>query len=317
MTVPGMTRSARSALAVALGLAGAIGLALAIALAITLAVAAAPATAACSGRSLLTCGEKQQVSGDSLVWSYAFRLDAVPFETRTPLPLSDRGLRRFWAFETSTAAARSAYELLLVLQVADADFESIATVPKLPRPTVPRSRLVGRALAGILGRLMQAEQDEVGALQALVVSMNRATEASAIRGRSDWMRWQLSAAAGFATRAERALGRVIAAQRTASRALIHRRLQFGIGSVDVKLASRQVRRHGLAPVLRSAMVALGLGADVIAASVRELSGPAPPAVSVNLSELLASPTTIHTERTFRGALAHFARRTPRASRPPS
>lgn len=309
--------SRRSSSAVGLTVAAIAAIAAVLALAAGLAVGAAPAAAACSGRSLLTCAEKQQTSGDVLISTYAFRLDSVPFETRTPLRLSDRGLRAFWAFETSAAAARSMYELLLVLQGTDPDFESIATVTRLPVPTVPRSRAVGRPLARILERLMRAEQDEIGALQGLVVSMDRATEASAGRGRSDWMRWQLAAAASFASRAGRALGRVISAQRTASHALLRRRLRFGIGSVDVRLARRQVRRHGLARTLKSAMAALAMSPDLIAACANELRGTAPPGVSINLSQLLASATTVQAERAFQGALTHFAARTPRASRPPS
>jgi hypothetical protein len=282
-----------------------------------LALAAPAAAAGCPGRQLLTCWEKGQTFADDANWTHAFVLDLELFETSLPVHLNNPALRSFWRFETSTAAARSAYELELQYELADPDFEAIATVPALPRRGVARGGVVDRRTAAALTALMRAEQSEVVDLKALVTSMNRATEASYLRGRSDWVAWQLSAAARFAARTAGAVSNVIRAQWAATRALKRRHLLFGVGSEDLKLAQRQLRHHGLAPAVSSALNALGLSDSEIAFCLTQFKTTSFGALSFSLAQILSQPSTIAGEQGFRAALRHFAARTPPASRPPS
>jgi hypothetical protein len=109
---------------------------------------AAPASArACPRRQLLRCWEKSQTFADDANWTHAFRLDVELFETSLPLHVKNPALGAFWRFGTSTAAAPSAYELELQYELADPDFETIATVPSIPRPAVRRSGVVDRRTA--------------------------------------------------------------------------------------------------------------------------------------------------------------------------
>jgi hypothetical protein len=277
----------------------------------------ASADGACPGRQLLTCSEKSRVFADDANWTHAFVLDLELFETRLPLHLSNPALASFWRYETAAAAARSAYELELQYELVDPDFETIAAVPPLPRPAVKPHGMVDRRTAARLSALMRAEQDEIVGLHALVTSMNRATEASYMRGRNDWVAWQLSAAARFAARTAGAIGRVISAQRAATAALLRRGLPFGVGSVDLKLAQRRVRRRGLASQVRAALESQGLTAQEIAFCVREFAGTSFGQLSFSLARIISQPTTAAGEQGFTAALRHFAARVPPASRPPS
>jgi hypothetical protein len=282
------------------------------------AVAAPPAhAAACPGRQLLTCWEKIQAFTDDVTWDHAGVLDLELFENSLPLPLGNPALGRFWRFETSTAGARSVYEYVFQNTVEDDNFEAIATVPVLPRPAVSRHGVVDRRTAGAMSRLMQAEQAEVLNLQATDTSLNRATTAQAARGRADWIAWQLAAAARFATRTANAIGAVISDQRAVSRALIRRHLPFGVGSVDLKLGQRRIRRHGLAPSVRATMQSIGMDALTIAFCINAFETADYGQYSFSLTQYLAQPSTIRGERGFQAALRHFAARVPPTSQPPS
>lgn len=172
-------------------------------------------------------------------------------------------------------------------------------------------------MAATLSSLMQAEQDEVANLAALDTALNRATEASYLRGRSDWVAWQEAAAARFATRAAMAISRELVQQRAATRAFVRRGLLFGVGSVDLKLAQRAIRRHGLAGSIRATMAYFGMTAPLIGFSIKKFKSTSFGQSSFNLSQILSQSYVISGERGLRAALRHFAARVPPASRPPS
>jgi hypothetical protein len=275
------------------------------------------ALGACTGRRLLTCQEKHQVLADTIIWTNAYVLDFELFETKTSLPLANRALRSFWTFEASTAAARSELEFELGSQLADGNFEQVAPPLALSAPSVKPTGVVTRGIARDLSRLMLAEQQEVLNLEALDTAMNRATYASYSASRVDWSRWQLAAAAGFAHHAEAAAGRVISAQRLVTRDLVAKKLLYGVGIVDLRLAQSHVKHHGLAPSLVAAMRRLGL----IPAAITQLSAGfvhlKGKAASFSLTKLISSPFVISDEQSLITALRHFMARTPRAGRPPS
>ncbi len=275
------------------------------------------ALAGCAGRRLLTCKEKQQVFADTLAWTDAYVLDFELFETNTTLPLSNPALRGFWTFEASTAAARSTLDFELGDQLTDSNFEQVAPPAKLAAPSVKPHGTVTRGMARDLSRLMLAEQQEVLNLEALDTAMNRATYASFLSSRADWLRWQLAAAAGFAHHAEAAVGRVISAQRIVTHDLVARKLLYGVGSVDLKLAQSRVKHHGLAHSLVATMTHLGLIPGVITLIQNGFVHRSAKKLSFSLTQLLSSSFVIGDERMLITALRHFMARTPRAGRPPS
>jgi hypothetical protein len=282
------------------------------------AASTAPAArAACGGRALLTCDEKNQSFPDAVNWSHAFVLDGELFETPLASHIHTAALKQFWLFETATAAARAEYEFGLASEIADSNFETVVQPPVLPAPVVHRGRVVDRRLAGQLTALMQAEQAEVLNLYALGVSMNRATEARYERGRDDWLRWQEAVAAGYARRTSAAIVRVIRAERQVSRSLIKRKLLFGVGSADLNVARRTVRRHGLDHSLVALLHSFGFDSSLVSHSADFFRGTNFGTLSFSLSQFFAQPSVFAAENEFRGALNHFAARIPAAQRPPS
>jgi hypothetical protein len=275
-----------------------------------------PAGAACSGRALLLCSEKVQLFADDVNWTHLFVLDLEPFETRVPVGLSNPALRGFWRFETAAAGARSAVEFELGYDFTDIDFESVAQVAQLPPPRVRPHGVVNRRLASAMNALMAAEQSEVLNLQALAATMNKATEASHERARSDWLHWQLAVAARYASRAAGAIGGVMRWQRTVSRLLHRRHLLMGVGSADLRLAQRQVRRHGISSEIRAQMQRLQMGDFQVRICTQAVTSTSFGPLSFSLAEILANRTTILGERGMQSALRSFARRTPPASPPP-
>jgi hypothetical protein len=281
-------------------------------------VTAATAASTCPGRTLLNCDEKNAAFGDFVNWSHGFVLDLELFETRLPLPINNPALHKFWLFETSTAALRAVWEAQLTTELPDQNFEEIATIPRLPRPAVQPHGAVDRRTAKALTALMRAEQSEVLHLQALVTSMNRATEANLLRGRPDWVSWQMAAAARFASRTAADIRQVIRAERAASKALVRRRLFFGVGSADLMLAHRTVHRHGMAPSVKATIASLGVSdRSVIALLVQVFEQSSFGNLSFNLSQFFSYAGTISGEQGFRAALRRFAARVPPASRPPA
>jgi hypothetical protein len=275
------------------------------------------AQAACGGRALLTCTEKKQVFPDTVNWSHAFVLDGELFETPLAGRIRTPALRQFWLFETATAAARAEYEFGLVSELADTNFEEVVRPPALPRPAVQAGGSVSRKLAAAMTGLMRAEQAEVVNLYALGVSMNRATEARYERGRQDWLKWQEWMAAGYARRTAGAISGVIHGQRLVSRYMRRARLLFGVGSADLNLARRNVRRSGLVRPLVNLLESFGFDPSLVSHAADFFRATSFGTLSFSLPEFLGQHAVIVAEQEFQSMLRHFAARVPAAQRPPS
>jgi hypothetical protein len=172
-------------------------------------------------------------------------------------------------------------------------------------------------MARVLTRLMAAEQREVVDLNAVNTAMNRATAARYQRGREDWVKWQLAAAAGFARKTAGSVGPVIRAEHAVAKAFTKHKLPFGVGSVDLKLAQRNVRKHGLAPKLVAVLKGLGMNAGEVKIAQRTFLKSNFGQLSFSLTEQLGSSTTAKKQRGFVAALRHFASRIPPAGKPPA
>jgi hypothetical protein len=265
---------------------------------------------------LLQCGEKFSLYVDLVNSSRAFVLEAELFEA-PQVHVYNRALAQFWRFEASAAAARIAYETVVGNELADTNFEAIARRAVLPAPVVRTSGKIDRRTAATLTTLMKAEQSEVLNLAALAISLDRATAASYLRARTDWTKWQESTAAGFALSAAGAAERVIRAQVRVTAALLRKRLPFGVGSVDLKLAQRAVRKHGFVRSLVAALRRLGLPDGSIASFASEFEHANIGQTSFNVSEVLSQSDVVAGERGLASNLRHFAARIPPASKPPS
>ncbi len=267
---------------------------------------------------LLQCSEKLGLYTDLVNSTRAFVLEVELFEA-PQVHVYNRSLAQFWRFEASAAAARLLYENVIGNEFTDLNFEQIATRAVLPAPVVHASGVVDRRTAALLTSLMRAEQSEVLNLAALTTSLDRATFATYLRGRGDWTTWQESAGAGFALRAAAAIGRVIKAQRAVTAALVRKHRLFGVGSLDLKLAKRAVRQHGLARPLVAAMRHLGLNDAAIALCAKSFRQAQTTfgVLSYNVSQVLSQSDAIAGERGFASALRHFAARIPPTSKPPS
>jgi hypothetical protein len=275
------------------------------------------AQAACGGRALLTCAEQSQSFPDAVNWAHGFVLDAELFETPLAARIHTPALKQFWLFEAATAAARAEYEFAFGSEITDQNFEEVFQPPKLPKPVVHKGRVVSRKLAAALTALMQAEQAEVLNLYAVDVALNRATEARYLRGREDWVKWQEATAAGYARRTAATIGGVIRAQRRASRGLLRSHLPFGVGSADLNLAHRNVRKYGLARSMVSLMHSFGFDSSLVSHIAQYFRQTSFGSLSFSLSEFLGAAQQISGESEFRSALTHFADRVPPAVRPPS
>jgi hypothetical protein len=220
-------------------------------------------------------------------------------------------------FEASTAAARSEYEFALSYELLDNNFEAPYTPPRPPKPSVKPKGIVGAKLARSLTSLMQSEQTESLNLLGMMVAMNRATEAKYERTRQDWLNWQQWSAAGYARRAAGAITKVIRAQKSVTRALIHKKLLFGVGSADLNVAHRTVRNHGLAQPLVTTMTQLGMSDPLIAQITTLFKQTTFGTLSFSLSQYLAQASIYADEAAFRSALTHYADRIPAAPLPPS
>ncbi len=270
--------------------------------------------ASCPGRALVNCYEKTEVFNDEVTWFHAFELDIEPFEISAPFRLGNPALGQFWRFETSTAAARAFYELEFGYEYGDPNFEQAASPPALPKPVVYAHGVVDRRLARKLSRLMQAEQSEVTNLEALDTSLDRATEASADRTRSDWVAWQMWLAAGYANRAAGAISNVIADQRVATKSLVSHGLLYGVGSADLSFAQQHVRARGINPSVLGVMQQFGL-ADQTSKFVQALEQANFGSLSFSLSQFFSQQSTITAEQNFQAALKELAGRIPEAAQP--
>jgi hypothetical protein len=298
----------------ALSAAAAMSLALALGSGATAAGAAPSAHAACGGRALLLCSEKQQILPDITAWTNGFVLDAELFEA-PQVHVYNPALIQFWRWETTTAAARSLFESLLFKEfVTDQNFENLAVPPKLPAPVVRPSGIIDRKFAGAMSALLQAELREIGNLEALDTSLDRAQTAKFMRGRADWVAWQQSAAAGFANRAAGSIGSVIFWERIVSAGLMKRNRPFGVGSTDLKLAQRQVSQHGFAAPLVADMTQLQL-AGAVGILQSEFEHYSFGTFSFNVSQVLGQG--VAAQQGLSAALRHYAARIPASSKPPA
>jgi hypothetical protein len=280
--------------------------------------AGAAATKSCQkGRSLLQCNEKIGIYDDSYVASIGGFGDLVLFETKLPLPIGNSALSQFWRYQTATSIARLEFESSIINQETDENIEQISKLANLPAPVVRASGVVDRHTASALSALVRAEQQQVLNLAAMNTALNRATAALITRTRSDWLRYQESAAGGFAIHAAAATQRMIRFQQAAERALVAKNLLFGVGPVDLKLAQSAVKRaRSFVPRIAALLTRFGIAPPVLGAAEAEFAlanlGP----TSVSLSQYLSSSTLIGGERDLIKALRHYAARIPHAGRPP-
>lgn len=277
---------------------------------------AATSTATCPGHSLLTCSERSALYDDSVTWTFAYVRDAEPFETAIPVGLRNRALSEFWRFEMASAAARAMTEDEIGNQDVDPNFEATVARPTLPAPSVTPAGVVSRSLAHPLAALMLAEQQEVLNLEAMATALDRATAAQIERSRPDWVAWQQGVAAGYAIHAAAAIGRVERRERTVARLFKQRRMLFGVGSVDLRLAQRAVRRHhAFVPSLVSEMRYLGMSSILIAYATEGFTRGNFGSESFSLTDTLAAPAALSSESGLARQLRQFAAATPRATRP--
>lgn len=276
---------------------------------------AAVAHAACPGRTLLTCGEKREVYLNFATAEGTFVLEGELFETPLAGRIHSAALRRFWLYESASAAARGLISFELGQEIADTNFEAVYKPPALPTPTVRPDGLAGRRLATALSALMRAQQAEMLNVLAMTISLNRATEAAAQRTRPDWVSGQEATAAGYARRAAVAITHELRAQGTVSQRLQRGHLLFGLGSADLAGAHQLVREHGLAGSLTRAMRALGMDSQALALCAKTFLKTTFGQQSFSLTRYLVDSKVVGFEKGFRSALTHFASRVPTASRP--
>jgi hypothetical protein len=281
--------------------------------------AGAAATKPCQkGRTVLQCGEKIGLYDDSLGASVGGFGDLVLFETKLPLPIGNPALSQFWLYQCATSIARSEFEAAITNQETDENIEQIARRVSMAAPVVRASGVIDRRTAATLSRLLLAEQQQVLNLAGMATALNRATAALVTRTRADWARYQESAAGGFAIHAAAATQRMIADQRAAERALIAKKLLFGVGPVDLKKAQKTVKRQrAFVPNVNNLITRFGLALPQIGAAEAEFVianfGP----TSVSLSQYLTSSTLVGGERALIRALRHYAARIPHAGVPPT
>lgn len=281
--------------------------------------AAAPratATAACAGRTLLSCSEKDSIYNDGALTGLSYELEASLFELRLPVHLNNPALNRYWRFEVSAAGVLSLDDDLLINQLPDSNFQAIAKPVRLAVPAARASGIVKASVARALNAQMADEQAEVLNVNGMLASLDRATGASYVAGRGDWVSYQRQVAAGFARRAAAAVRRLIGVQRTVAGAFARLGLRFGIGIVDERLTRTKVRRHGLTSVITAGLRRLGVQPSGLTALRQEVAK-GTVNETVNLAVLLDYPTTVSEERAFAAALSSFARTAPHGLSEPS
>jgi hypothetical protein len=271
---------------------------------------AATASTTCGGRVLLTCAQKQAFFNAEIVASRSFVLDDVLFALKLPLGLSNRALAGFWRQDAAVGAALSFDEGIAYQQFPDSAFESTYTPPTLSVPKVSASRIVDRRAARALNGLIASEQTAAVDVGATVVSLDRATGASLVAGRQDWVPYQHQLAGRWASRAASALTKMIAGQRSVAKTFARLRLRFGISSVDLSLTKQRAKRSGLPGTLVAAMSRLGMDGQAIAFT-RKAVARNPLAGTFVLGPLLASSSTLGPERALVSALRSAAADAPR------
>jgi hypothetical protein len=169
-------------------------------------------------------------------------------------------------------------------------------------------------MATVMTRLMQGEQQEVVNLVAMNTALNRATYALQ-DSRPDWSQYQTYMAANFARHAADAISRLIGRQRAVTKALVQRKLMFGVGDADERAAQRSVRKHGFPRGVQQAMVSLGADPLTLAFVKDSFLHAKPVAITYSMSKYLSSSSVITRERQCASALRHFANRIPAVSQP--
>jgi hypothetical protein len=274
-------------------------------------VSGVQAHAACSGRALLSCAEKNVIFGDDLISNRTFTLDAELFELRLPLGLSDPSLRHFWRFEMAAAGARSLWDIYVINQLSDPYFEQQTTPITITPVVVKPTKVVDRRAARAMNSLLRAETAQIINYQGVLVALDRATGASLVAGRGDWVKYQWSLAGNFARKAASATRRMLSAQRSVAASFRRLKLKFGVGARDLAHMKSIVRHHGLAPTVASALRAISLNDTELAACAKELVGAQPNPITYSLTQLLTDSSTITVERNLATAFSTFAARAPR------
>jgi hypothetical protein len=267
------------------------------------------------GRSLLLCSERVAIYNDSASWAVGGFVDLSLFAAHLPLHLNNPALAQFWQYETATAFARYLFEVGIINEGVDEDFEQVAPAARLLAPIVKPTGIVTRQVASALSRLLRAEDQEVANLVAMNTALNRATAARINRSRPDWAAWQEYQAARFARQAAAAIGHVIPAAQRVTQAFVHSGLLFGVGPADLQAAQRRVRAHGFPAAIRRTMSVLGVPPPWIAAGraifLQANIGP----TSYGLTQYLSSASVIGAEKGCANALVRFAARIPVAPQP--
>jgi hypothetical protein len=277
---------------------------------------AAASTGSCTGRSLLTCSEKDALFNASLLSDGAFALDSVLFELKLPVALSNPAINAFWRSDVSTNGALGIDDGLMINQLSDPDFEQVTTLPALSTPVVHRHGFITRKIARALTSAVDDEQTETLNVQAMLVSLDRATAASQQETRSDWLGYQEQKAAGFARTASAAIRRLIGAQRTVAGDFSRLRLRFGVGAVDLNLTRAKVKRSGLAPAITSGLRRLGATAAAITECAKGIAADKLDG-TYSLTTQLDLATSLATERALANALSSFAASAPHGLPRPS
>jgi hypothetical protein len=280
------------------------------------AVATHPAAATCPGRTLLSCSQKQAIFGDELIAAREMSLEIPLFELSLPLHLGNSALSTFWRFQASAAGVLTEADNLIINQLPDPDFEQVAKLPKLPRLKVTAHGIVDRRTARAMNSLMADEQTEVLNLNGTLTSLDRATGASFVGSRADWVAYQDQLAGAFARRAARAVTGAVYARRAVAASFQRLRLRFGVGAVDLRLTRAAIRRHGLPGGIVAGMRRLGLPADAVG-GVSKAIAHGPDNETVSLTAVLGESSTLTVERTLAAALVGFAAGAPHGLPMPS
>ena len=274
------------------------------------------AASTCSGgRPVFTCNQRIALYNDAVDWAIG-GFDALDlFRAPKTLHLGNPALAAFWRYEAATAMSRYEYDLALGSPgTADTLFETPVQVARPPRPVIKPTGIVTGHMAGVMRRLVKAEQQEAVNLVAMDTALDRAIGANQ-RSRPDWSRYLGYVAAGFARRAAAAIGTVVPRQRAVTKVLVHAKLMFGVGPADQKAEARVVRKHGFPRAVTQAMLDMGVSPVVIRFARYSFVHAKPSSTTFSLSKYLSSASVIHRERQLASTLRAFATSVPAAPRP--
>jgi hypothetical protein len=270
---------------------------------------AAGTSSTCTGRTVLTCPEKDAFFNDDLSNAESFALDSTLFELSLPLHLNNPAIAQFWRSNVAVDGTVSLDDALMINQIADPDFEQVATLAKLTPPVIHPHGAINRQTARAMTELIDAEQTEALNLEAMLTSLDRATAASLVESRSDWLGYQEQKAAGFGRTVASAIHRLIPAQRAVAADLTRAGLHFGIGTIDLALTRAKIKRHGLTATIVSGLRRLGVPSAGISDCAHEIVGTTS-IESYSLTTLLDEGSALSSERALAAALSNFAAHAP-------